>query len=46
MIAINKIIQKPGCIAISSATLGGQPNDPEAIGMIELSHPTVQVAYV
>ncbi|KAF8499257.1 WD40-repeat-containing domain protein [Russula emetica] len=29
--AINKIIQKHGCIAISSATLGGQPNDPEAI---------------
>ncbi|KAI0005562.1 WD40-repeat-containing domain protein [Russula compacta] len=28
--AITKIIQKPGCIAISSATSGGQPYDPEA----------------
>ncbi|KAH9969113.1 WD40-repeat-containing domain protein [Russula dissimulans] len=26
--AINKIAQKPGTIAISSATSGGQPNDP------------------
>lgn len=29
--AINRIIQKPGCIAISSATLGGQPDDPEVV---------------
>ncbi|KAI9513082.1 WD40-repeat-containing domain protein [Russula earlei] len=28
--AVNKIIQKPGCIVISSATLGGQRNDPGA----------------
>ncbi|KAF8481034.1 WD40-repeat-containing domain protein [Russula ochroleuca] len=27
--AINKIIQNPGCIAISSASSGGQPHDPE-----------------
>ena len=35
--AVNKIIQTAGCIAISSATSGGQPNDLEHHGMIELA---------
>jgi hypothetical protein len=35
--AINKIIQSAGCIAISSATSGGQPDDLlEHAGMVEL----------
>jgi len=38
--AINKIIQSAGCIAVSSATSGGQPDDLGHAGMVELSFRT------